>query len=154
MKIHGLLKEHHIFLDLVPAEKRRFLGNFVRDIKRRGLISEERVILDELLKREVLGSTGLEKGIAVPHALSSTVKEPFVALAVVKEGLDFQAADRRPTHVVILILGSKDNPGMQLKILAHVCRLVKETKIVDKLKKASSAHEVCEIFKKEEEKIE
>lgn len=154
MKIHGYLKEHHIFLELGPAEKIRFLENFVRGVKSRSLISEEKVILSELLRREALGSTGLEKGVALPHALSSTVKEPFLALAVVKEGIDFQAADQLPTHVVILILGSKDNPGMQLKILAHVCRLVKETKIVAKLKKARSAHEVCEIFKQEEGKIE
>lgn len=154
MKICGYLKEHHIFLDLGPAEKNRFLKNFVRGMKRRGLIIEERIILNELLKREALGSTGLEKGIAVPHALSSSVKEPFLALAVVKEGLDFQAADQMPTHVVILILGSKDNPGMQLKILAHVCRLVKETSVVEKLKRAESAREVCEIFKQEEGKIE
>lgn len=154
MKICGYLKENHIFLDLNPAEKAGFLKDIVRGMKKRGLITEDRIILDAVLKREALGSTGLEKGIAVPHALSETIKEPILALSVIKEGIDFQAADQKPTYVLILILGNKDNPGMQLKILAHVCRLVKETNVVEKLKRAESAREVCEIFKQEEGKIE
>jgi len=153
MKVHEYLKESHIFLDLEPGDKRHVLEKFVSALKKRGLISKEKVILDELLKREGLGSTGLEKGIAVPHALIKKIKEPIVALAVIKEGIDFKAVDQLPTYIVLLLLGNKDNPGFQLKLLAHICRMVKETDFVKNVKEAETSQDVWSILKEEEEKV-
>lgn len=153
MKICGLLSEDHIFLDLKPGEKRQILEEFVSALKQRGFITEENLILKELLKRESLGSTGLEKGIAVPHALTDKIKEPLLALAVIKTGVDFEAVDQMPTYVILLFLGNKDNPGYQLRILAHICRLMKETKVVEKIKKAKSPRDICSVLEEEERKI-
>lgn len=153
MKICGLLRKDHVILDLKPGEKKQILEEFVSILKERDLVSDEKVILEELLKRESLGSTGLEKGIAVPHALTDRVKEPFLALAVIKKGVDFEAVDQMPTYVILLLLGNKDNPGFQLKVLAHICRLVKETKVVEKIREADSPADICAIFDEEEEKI-
>ena len=89
MNVHEYLKEDHIFLDLEPGDKKHVLEKFVSALKKKGLISREKIILEELLKRENLGSTGLEKGIAVPHALIKKIKEPIVALAFIKDGIDF-----------------------------------------------------------------
>jgi PTS system nitrogen regulatory IIA component len=153
MKICGLLTEDHIFLDLKPGDKKEVLQEFVSALKRRGLITDERVILGELLKRESLGSTGLEKGIAIPHALTDKIKKPLLALASIKKGMDFDAADKRPTYVILILLGTKNNPGYQLKVLAHICRLVKETRVVEKIKKAKSPSDICSVFEEEEVKI-
>jgi mannitol/fructose-specific phosphotransferase system IIA component (Ntr-type) len=153
MKICGYLKENHVFLDLKPGSKAEVLRQFVHELRIRKIIDDEKPILDELLRRESLGSTGLEQGIAIPHALIEVIPEPVLALSVIKSGVDFDAADQKPTYVLILILGNKDDPGMQLRILAHVCRLVKETKVVEKLRKAGTAADICSIFKEEEEKI-
>ena len=153
MKICSLLKEAHIFLDLKPGDKRQVLEEFVTAVKKRELISDDRLILDELLKRESLGSTGLEKGIAIPHALIDEVNEPFLVLAVFKKGIDFEAVDQMPTFVLLMLLGSKNNPGAQLKILAHVCRLVKETNFVEQIKKIEEPGEICALLEEEEGKI-
>ncbi len=153
MKICSLLKENHIFLDLNPGDKRQVLEEFVAAVKKRDLISDEKLILDELLKRESLGSTGLEKGIAIPHALIDEVKEPFLALAVFEKGIDFEAVDQLPTYVLLMLLGSKNNPGAQLKILAHVCRLVKETDFVEQIKKIEDPSDICALLEEEEGKI-
>ena len=153
MKICNFLKENHIFLDLNPGDKRQVLEDFVKSIKERDLISDDKLILDELLKRESLGSTGLEKGIAIPHALIDEVKEPFLALAVIKKGIDFEAVDQMPTYVLLLLLGNKNNPGAQLKILAHVCRLVKETNFVEQIMKIEDPKDICILLEEEEGKI-
>jgi mannitol/fructose-specific phosphotransferase system IIA component (Ntr-type) len=145
-----MLKENRIFLDLKSGEKTKVLQEFVARLKERGLIMDERTILKELLERENLCSTGLEKGIAVPHALTDLVDEPILALAIVKEGMVYESVDQMPTYVLLLILGAKENPGLQLKILAHVCRLVKETEFVERVKKAQSARDVCTILDEEE----
>jgi len=153
MKVHEYLKENHIFLDFEPGDKRQILEQFVSAMKKKGLISREKNILDELLKRESLGSTGLENGIAVPHALIEKIEAPIVALALIKKGIDFEAADQMPTYIVILLLGEKDNPGFQLKLLAHICRMVKETDFVKKVKKAETSRDIWTILMKEEEKV-
>jgi mannitol/fructose-specific phosphotransferase system IIA component (Ntr-type) len=80
-------------------------------------------------------------------------KEPFLALAVIKKGVDFEAVDQMPTYILLLLLGDKNNPGVQLKILAHLCRLVKETDVVEKLKKVESPGDVCKVIEGEEGKI-
>jgi fructose-specific phosphotransferase system IIA component len=153
MKICSLLKKDHIFLDLKPGDKRQVIEEFVAAIKERDLISDDKLILNELLKRESLGSTGLEKGIAIPHALIDEIKEPFLALAVIKKGIDFDAVDQMPTYVFLLLLGNKNNPGAQLKILAHVCRLVKETNFVKQIMKIEDPADICSLLEEEEEKI-
>jgi mannitol/fructose-specific phosphotransferase system IIA component (Ntr-type) len=81
------------------------------------------------------------------------VDEPILALAVVKKGMTYESVDQLPTYVLLLILGNTNKPGMQLKILAHVCRLVKETDIVEKIRRIESRDEVCQIFEEEEGKI-
>jgi mannitol/fructose-specific phosphotransferase system IIA component (Ntr-type) len=153
MNIYGLLKEEHVFLDLKPGDKKHVLEEFVSALKERGLVSKGKSIFDEILKRENLGSTGVQKGIAIPHALIGKIKKPLLALALIKKGVNFDAVDHLPTHVIFLLLGDKDNPGLQLRLLARICRLVKETKFGEEVRKAGSSSEVCSILKAEEEKI-
>jgi PTS system nitrogen regulatory IIA component len=153
MKICSLLKKDHIFLDLKPGDKRQVLEEFVTAAKEKNLIEDDKLILDELLKRESLGSTGLEKGIAIPHALIEEIKEPVLALAVFRDGIDFEAIDQMPTYVLMMLLGSKNDPGAQLKILAHVCRLVKETNVVEQIKNIENPGDICIILEDEEGKI-
>ena len=148
-----MLNENHIFLDLKSGEKAKVLQEFVGKLKDRGSIEDDKKILKELLERENLCSTGLEKGIAVPHSLTDQVDEPLLALAVVREGMAYESVDQMPTYVLLLILGNKEDPGVQLKILAHVCRLVKETEFVEKIKKAEAASDVCALLDEEEGKI-
>ena len=153
MKICGLLSEDHIFFDLRPGDKPFVLAEFVKALKERHLIADDRLILEELLKRERLGSTGLEKGIAIPHALTDEFEGSFMAVAVFPEGIDFESVDQMPTYVLLMLLGNKDEPGEQLKLLAHVCRLVKETDFVEKTRVVDSAAEICRILEDEEAKI-
>lgn len=153
MNIHQLLKEEQIILDLDRGSKAEVIEALVAILQERGLIPKDRGILRKLMKREYLSSTALEKGIAVPHALTEKVKEPFLALARLKKSVNFEAADGMPTNILLIVLGNKSHPALQLKCIAHICRLVKETDFVDKVRKAKTAREICQILKREEEKI-
>ncbi len=153
MKICGLLKKEQIFFDLEPGDKQLVLKNFIQALKNRGCIQDDKKILEVVLKRESLSSTGLEKGIAIPHGLSPEIAQSFLALAVFKEGIEFEALDQMPTYVLLLLLGNLDAPGTQLKILAHICRLVKETDFIVKVRKADSPQDVCRILESEEAQI-
>lgn len=154
MKICDFLNRDNIFLDLKTGSKKEILEEMVEKMKERGFISNKKTVLNELLTRESISSTGLEMGIAVPHTLTNEVKNTLVVMALIKEGMDYEAIDHKPTYVLLLLLGPKDKPGNQLKLLAHICRLVKETTIVEQLKKSDSPEEICALFKQEERKIE
>jgi mannitol/fructose-specific phosphotransferase system IIA component (Ntr-type) len=147
------MKESHVVLDLEPGDKAGVLRNFVEKLRKRGLIKVETDILKGLLEREKLGSTGLENGIAIPHALIDGLAEPFLGLAVIREGTDFEALDQKPTYVLLLLLGNSDKPGTQLKILAHICRLIKETDVIRRIRGCADPRDVCRSFEEEEEKI-
>ncbi|MBS3818834.1 PTS sugar transporter subunit IIA [bacterium] len=153
MKICEYLSEKNVLTDLESAEKKEILEQFVKELKKRGLIGKEKKILDQLLKRESLGSTGMENGVALPHALTEEVKEPLISIGIVKKGMNFEAVDQMPTYVLFLILGNQDQPGLQLKILAHICRLVKETDLVERFKKIDDPSQVCKILEEEEQSI-
>lgn len=153
MKICGYLKADHIFFDMKSETKAEILREFIGGLEQRGVIEKSAVIVSELLQREKLCSTGLEKGIAVPHALTEAVNSPLLALAILRGGVDYGAVDEEPTDVLLLLLGNKKNPGLQLKILAHICRMVKETSFVERIRTAGSASEVCRIITEEEGKM-
>jgi mannitol/fructose-specific phosphotransferase system IIA component (Ntr-type) len=104
MKICGLLTENHIFFDFKNESKRALLEEFVNALKTRGIIKNEKLVLEELFAREDLCSTGLEKGIAVPHALTSEIEGSFLALAVIRNGVDFGSVDQMPTYILLMLL--------------------------------------------------
>jgi len=153
MKICDLLDKTHIILDLNPGNKDQILADFTKELKKRNLIRDDKSILNKLLQRENLGSTGLEKGIAVPHALTEDVKDPFLALGIVRKGTDFEAADQMPTFVFFFLLGNPSMPGIHLKILAHICRLVKETEFVSLVQEIDNPLKICQLLEIEEGKI-
>ena len=153
MKVCDYLKDSNVFLEMKSRDKKEFLDEMITALKDRGIINNHKKILEEVLKREGLGSTGLEKGIAIPHALTNEVESTVLALAVARDGIDFEAADQKPSYIILLLLGNMSNPGYQLKLLAHVCRLVKETSVIEKIRNAKSVPDICRIFTTEESKI-
>lgn len=146
MKITDYLDKSHIYLDMTSSDKKNVLEELTVRLAASGAIRSGLAVLEALLKREGLGSTGLEKGIAVPHALTSDIAHPLIAVSVIKEGMDFESADGQPSYVVLLLLGGRQNPGIQLQVLAHICRLTKESDMVERMRSAQTAEEVYRIL--------
>lgn len=142
IQLDHFLRPETIFLGLRASTKQQLLEEIVDVLANNKLIDNKRIVLQKLLKREALGSTALAEGIALPHALIPGLSQPIVALGVHEQGLNFNSPEGWLTEVFLIILGNEDNPGQQLKILAHICRLIKETDFVDQIKRASSPSEV------------
>lgn len=85
---------------------------------------------DMVWEREQVMSTGLENGLAVPHARLPDLKQPIVALGLSEDGVDFDSFDGQPTRLVFLILTPKHDNGSQLEILADISRTFQESKLV------------------------
>lgn len=84
--------------------------------------ADEEEVVAAVLKREELGSTGIGRGFAVPHAKQRSVRRVVGTMALSRRGLDFNSLDNRPVHVIFLFLSPADAPGEHLRALERVSR--------------------------------
>ena len=95
----------------------------------------EDLIVREILKREVLGSTGVGGGIALPHARLAGIVKPFGLLAQLKKAIAFDAVDERPVDIVFLLLMPADREEEGRNALASVARKLRDAAIVSTIRK-------------------
>jgi nitrogen PTS system EIIA component len=88
-------------------------------------IEDEAGIVDALLQRERLGSTGIGRGVAVPHAKHPSVSRLIGVVARSQEGIDFDSQDGEPVHRLVLLLSPLDRPGEHLRALEKISRLLR-----------------------------
>jgi PTS system fructose-specific IIC component len=100
----------------VFAHKERVLGELVDLLDRSGRIANRRKLHTDLLGREKKASTGLEKGIAVPHVRSRQVKEFLFAFARSTPGIEFDCLDGRPAHLFFVLVAPPSEDQMYLRI--------------------------------------
>jgi PTS system nitrogen regulatory IIA component len=96
------------------------------------------IVIDGLVKREKLGSTGFGGGVATPHARIPGLNRVVGVFAKLAQPIDFQAVDDLPVDMVFLLLSPVDAGALHLKALARVSRRLRERGFVDKLRGAGS----------------
>jgi PTS system nitrogen regulatory IIA component len=154
MKITDLLKQDAVSVELKSTTKEDILSELAELLVNSGDIKkpEKNDIVKRLKEREVLGSTGIGKGVAIPHAKCPKVKQMTAAFGISKTGVDFKSLDGEPTHIFFLLVAPGETPGPHLKALAKISRLLDDKFVRDRLRSASSAQEVYRTIKDEEQK--
>ena len=79
-----------------------------------------------VLVRERIMATGLEKGLAVPHARLDGLTKPFVGLGISVDGIDFDASDGKPAQIILLILSPRDDESVQLDLIADIASIFRK----------------------------
>ncbi|MEW5721594.1 MAG: PTS sugar transporter subunit IIA [Thermodesulfobacteriota bacterium] len=126
MKLLDILKEEAIIPELGARHKKAVLDELcLRVAEIEGLAKEP--LLEVLLEREKLGSTGIEEGIAIPHGKSGEITRMVIACGRSREGVDFESMDGKPTHIFFLLLAPENTAGVHLKALAKISRLLKDS---------------------------
>jgi PTS system nitrogen regulatory IIA component len=103
---------------------------------------EFREIYDTLLQRERLGSTGLGRGVAIPHVKFRSLRNIVCIFARLEEPIDFDSLDGQPVDLVFLLLAPEHASGDHLKALARISRIVREPSMLERLRKAPSTNEL------------
>ncbi|MBQ1181743.1 MAG: PTS sugar transporter subunit IIA [Treponema sp.] len=104
-------------------------------------------LLSEILKREELMSTGIGRGIAIPHVRLSSVTDLVVAVGVCKSNIeDFQTIDDVPVNILIMIAAAYNQHSYYLKTLSHFSSKLKNTELRDAITKASTPREVYDLI--------
>ena len=103
-------------------------------------------LVEVLEQRESLQSTGIGKGVGIPHARFDGLETPIIALGLSSGGIEFDSLDGEPTHLFITVLVPTNAQGLHLKILARISRLIADGATLDKMMSAEDRHELYSAF--------
>ena len=138
MELYDLLSAESVIEKLNVASKKQALQEVARRAARvTGL--EERAIFDTLLERERLGTTGVGKGIAIPHGKLAGLDRPYGFFARLTKPIDFDAIDDQPVDILFALLAPLDAGADHLKALARVSRLFRDRDMCEKLRGSDQA---------------
>ncbi|MCK9243715.1 MAG: PTS sugar transporter subunit IIA [Candidatus Marinimicrobia bacterium] len=151
MKLSTLLRREAIVVPMQNTDKKLVIEELLDAALATGQILDRAKALQSLLDRENLGSTGLEKGLAIPHARTSAADGIVMALGVAPEGIDFQAADGGLSHLFFLLLASDALTGTYVQILALIARLNQQADFRQKMLAATTPEEIIAVIRKTEE---
>jgi len=152
MKILDILDKRMIVSRLTSSDKTGVLRELVRVLAQVEEEVDEERMLEILLERESLGSTGIGEGVAIPHGKSKDVKRLLASFGRSLPGIDFQSLDGKPAHLFFLLVAPENSAGIHLKALARISRLMKDQAFRKRLMEANSSEEIYSLFSEEDEK--
>lgn len=141
MKISALLAASDTVIDFRATSKAGLLRNLAARAATSLGLSDE-LVLSEIMKRDELGSTGIGRGVSIPHARFRELSKPFGLLVRLKLPIEFDAIDGEPVDLVFLLLLPASSQPDQLNALAAVARKLRETETVKRLRGATTATEL------------
>jgi len=147
MKISDFIQKDLVTVNLKSHTSKSAISEIVDQLYRRRRIRDKKQILESLLKREKVGSTGIGDGVAIPHARVAELKDAVIFVGLSRRGIDFSSIDGKPVHLVILFLTPLLESGLHLKILSKVVTLGNKV-IIGQLMECSSNDELYHVFKK------
>jgi PTS system nitrogen regulatory IIA component len=151
MGIRDFLKDTAIVVGLKADTKKAVLEELVSVLSDHGMLTDRQKMLEVLLARESLGSTGIGQGIAIPHGKSSVAKELTAAVGISRTGVDFDALDDDKVYVIFLLVAPEEQASHHLKALARVSALLKDKYFRKALINAEGAEDVIRVLDQEEQ---
>jgi len=130
MKICNFLKADHIFLDMNLPDKDDVLRFLADTGYETGLVINKKGLLDGLLRRERIMSTGVGDGIAMPHAATPDMTDAAVLLVRLAKPVDFDAIDSLPVDIILALILPEGQTHLHLQLLAGLSRLCKNPEFV------------------------
>ena len=104
-----------------------------------------------VIKREKEASTGMGKGVAVPHVKHKTVKDVVAAIGLSSAGIDFSALDKQPVYSVILLISPVDNPDRHLQAIETIFKHLQQEKFRRFLRQAQTAEQIKDLLQEADE---
>jgi fructose-specific phosphotransferase system IIA component len=152
VRLTDFINLHLVDTNLDGADKVECLRRMVGMLGRQKAVIDTEAGLEKILDRERMMSTGIGDGLAIPHAKSEVMKQSRVAFGRVHRGIDFDALDGKPVHLIFLLVGPPDSASLHVKILALIARLSRKPEFRDRLMAAERGEEVIRLIREEEKK--
>ena len=124
------------------------IEELVSSLENSGKLKKEdsKSIIKAIIKRENEASTGLGRGVAIPHVKHKSVKEIIAAVGLSEEGIDFFALDKMPVHSIILMISPLDDPDKHLQAMENIFKHLQVEKFRKFLRQCSSPEQIKELL--------
>lgn len=152
--INNMLSENCINLNLKGTTKSEIIDELVEILYAAGKLNDKEEYKKEILKREAQSSTGLEEGIAIPHAKTSAVKIPSIAFGLSKAGVDYESLDGESSKLFFMIAAPANASDTHIEVLSKLTTTLLDDDVRENLLKAALPKEVIEILSADMEKEE
>ena len=148
MKLTEFVVRNAILPELQVSSKEDAVKQMVGALRDAGRISADHDadIAAAIMKREELGSTGIGRGVAVPHTKHGSVDELICAVALCSAGLDFASLDGEPVYILFLLVSPPDRPGDHLRGLETITRHLKDDDFCRFLRQSKNQDHVWDLL--------
>jgi len=141
MRLSELLNSNAVTQRLKARTKREALVELVEVLEAAHGFNSQGEILDRVMRREAMMTTGIGYGIAIPHGKARSVDRMAAACAVIPEGLDFEAEDGQPVYLIVMFVSPEQATTLHVRALANLSRLLKEESVRNSLRETRTPEE-------------
>ncbi len=146
MKINEFMDERYIKLNLEATTKEGIIRELAQVLDDQGVVSDYEKLVDDILVRESLSSTGIGLRIGLPHAKSAHILKPSIAFGRSKKGVEFESMDQEKAHIFFMICMPEEGFNLHLKVLAMLSRSLIEPSFREALETAETIDEVMTLL--------
>lgn len=148
MKFSDFVKTEAIKSELTASDKESVIRELVQSLVDSDQLAndDQESIVQAILKREELGSTGIGRGIAVPHTKHPSVPHPVGTVGVSGAGVDFQSLDGEKVQLFFMLISPPDQPNEHLRALENISKQLQDETFCRFLKQSKSAADIQQIL--------
>lgn len=153
MPISKYLSSDQIVFQMKAKDKNQAIEQIIGTLKPKLPEDVYQHIYESVFERESVMSTGVGKGIAIPHAKIRDLDQTFLAVATLSKPIDFQSIDGEPVDIMVLVVGPTSEGREHIKILSQISKLMNKDYFRRDLKNCTDPDELVAIFRNEEDQL-
>lgn len=139
---NSMLTPEHVLLASAARSKRALITELAQTLTAMDLDQ----VMEVVMAREQLGSTGIGHGVAIPHGRLPELSQPVVAIARHPGGVDFDAIDGHPVHIIVMLLVPEESSRQHLELLAYLARIFQQEELRNAVMRAHNVDEILDLF--------
>lgn len=153
MQIRELLSKETVVIGLAAEDKATAIAAVIELLANHSAINDIEAVRAAVIEREELMSTGVGKGLALPHAKTRSVQASVAALAITKDPIEYDAVDGEPVRIIFLLVGPLDAKSQHVRILSRISRLMNRADVRAKFLSATSSAELLKYVEESESQL-
>tara|TARA_R110002050_G_scaffold106504_2_gene216458 strand:- start:21352 stop:21828 length:477 start_codon:yes stop_codon:yes gene_type:complete len=152
MNLFSLLDTTTTLSQLKVKNKKELISVLIDTLEQKIGVDKIAEVKAAVLEREKVMSTGVGKGLGIPHCKTKAVEDNFAAFALLDEPLPFDSIDEEPVRMVFLLVGPDSRNSLHIKLLSRISRLMNSGSFREQILACQTPEEILEAFQAEEEK--
>lgn len=154
MRMSDFVVRESISANLAAGAKEGVIREMVENLRAAGYFkgNEPDEIVRAIQKRELLGSTGIGRAVAIPHTKHASVDRLIGTVAVSQQGVPFDSIDNEPVHILFMLISPQERPSDHLRALEGVSRALRDDNFVKTLRQATSPQQIWDLIVEQDRK--